>query len=204
MINGYILEAIGYLGSVLVLVSMLMTSVVKLRIINLIGSAIFTVYALLIASYPTALLNACLVIVNIHQLRKLHRAAGRSYDFNEVKASDGFVSWFINKYHDDIKQYFPVFDPDQAKDSEGFAVFYEDQAAGILLGRKHEETLEILLDYTTPAFRDTSVGTYLYDLLPARGISCISCKNAGPKHELYMNDMGFESSSDGAFIKQLK
>ena len=35
------LELFGYLGSLLILVSMLMTSVVKLRIINLIGSAIF-------------------------------------------------------------------------------------------------------------------------------------------------------------------
>ena len=33
-----IIELIGYLGSVLVLVSMLMTSVVRLRVINLIGS----------------------------------------------------------------------------------------------------------------------------------------------------------------------
>ena len=53
------LELFGYLGSVLVLVSMLMTSVVRLRIINLIGSAIFATYAILIRSYPTALLNGC-------------------------------------------------------------------------------------------------------------------------------------------------
>ena len=41
------LELVGYLGSFLVLVSMLMTSVVRLRVINLIGSAVFTVYAIL-------------------------------------------------------------------------------------------------------------------------------------------------------------
>ena len=34
-------ELIGYLASLLVLISLLMTSVVKLRIINLIGSLIF-------------------------------------------------------------------------------------------------------------------------------------------------------------------
>ena len=49
-----ILELIGYLGSLLVIVSMLMTSVVKLRIINTIGSVIFCGYALAIHSYPTA------------------------------------------------------------------------------------------------------------------------------------------------------
>ncbi|MBQ5897462.1 MAG: hypothetical protein IIW81_03245 [Oscillospiraceae bacterium] len=41
----FIIELIGYLGSILVLVSMLMSSVVKLRIINTVGSIIFTFYA---------------------------------------------------------------------------------------------------------------------------------------------------------------
>ncbi|MCR4884486.1 MAG: hypothetical protein K6A68_12995 [Clostridiales bacterium] len=36
-----IIELVGYLGSALVVVSMLMTSVVKLRIVNTIGSFIF-------------------------------------------------------------------------------------------------------------------------------------------------------------------
>ena len=43
-------ELIGYLGSLLIVVSMLMTSVVKLRIINTVGSVIFTGYALTIHS----------------------------------------------------------------------------------------------------------------------------------------------------------
>ena len=62
------LELFGYLGSFLVLISMLMTSVVRLRIINLIGSAVFAAYAILIRSYPTALLNGCLVLINLYHL----------------------------------------------------------------------------------------------------------------------------------------
>ena len=52
-----ILEMVGYISSVLVLISFLMTSVVKLRVINSIGTSIFTVYAFLTQSYPTAFLN---------------------------------------------------------------------------------------------------------------------------------------------------
>ena len=43
------IEMIGYLGSILVLISMLMSSVIKLRVINTIGSGIFCVYALMTA-----------------------------------------------------------------------------------------------------------------------------------------------------------
>lgn len=87
-------ELLGYLGTALVLVSMLMTSVVRLRIFNLIGSAIFAVYALLIKSYPTACLNACLVAINIYQLLKLKRKAGKGYEIQELCGGDGFSEWF--------------------------------------------------------------------------------------------------------------
>ena len=59
-----LIEAIGYTGSALVLVSFLMVSVVKLRIVNTIGSVIFTIYAFIIHSYPTAIMNLCLVMIN--------------------------------------------------------------------------------------------------------------------------------------------
>lgn len=43
-----LLELVGYFASLLVLVSLLMTSVVKLRVINMVGSLIFAIYALCI------------------------------------------------------------------------------------------------------------------------------------------------------------
>ena len=66
-----IYEIIGYVGSALVLVSFLMASVVKLRIVNSVGSLIFAVYALLIKSYPTMVMNICLVLINLYYLWKL-------------------------------------------------------------------------------------------------------------------------------------
>ena len=70
--NNTFIEAIGYLGSSLVLVSFLMASVAKLRIVNSVGSVIFTIYAFIIHSYPTAIMNICLVLINIYYLVKLN------------------------------------------------------------------------------------------------------------------------------------
>ena len=72
--NPTVIEIIGYVGSGLVLVSFLMASVVKLRVVNTIGSFIFAVYALLIPSYPTALMNVCLVLINLYHLYKLRNS----------------------------------------------------------------------------------------------------------------------------------
>lgn len=203
MSQGFMLEAVGYLGSVLVIVSMLMTSVVKLRVINLIGSLIFTAYAVLIASYPTAFLNACLVIINVHQLRKLHHTAGKSYEMLAAKAGDGYTSWFIQKYLDDIRIYFPDFNPADAADAEGFAVLYEDQAAGMFLGIKDGDSIRILLDYTTPTFRDGSVGAYLYEQLSERGIRHLACEGFSLGHIRYMLDMGFRLEGDNLYVKDI-
>lgn len=68
-----LIEMFGYLGSFLVVVSMLMTSVKRLRIMNSIGAGLFAIYAVIIHSYPTALMNSCLVLINIYNLAKMRR-----------------------------------------------------------------------------------------------------------------------------------
>lgn len=84
-----LIELFGYLGSVLVIISMLMTSVKKLRILNMTGSLIFTIYAIIIHSYPTALLNSFLVIINLMHLIRMAKAEKRekSFDINHGTAS---------------------------------------------------------------------------------------------------------------------
>lgn len=84
-----LIELFGYLGSVLVIISMLMTSVKKLRILNMTGSLIFTIYAIIIHSYPTALLNSFLVIINLMHLIRMAKAEKRekNFDINHGTAS---------------------------------------------------------------------------------------------------------------------
>lgn len=73
-----IIELLGYLGSFLIIVSMLMSSIIKLRVLNSIGSAIFAIYAIIIHSYPTALVNFCLVVINIYSLVSLKARSEQS------------------------------------------------------------------------------------------------------------------------------
>ena len=196
-------EVIGYAGSLLVLVSMLMTSVVKLRVINLIGSAVFTVYALLIHSYPTAFLNACLVIINVIQLLRQRRVTGKSYEIQTLSGSDGFAGWFLQKHGEDIQKCFPGIALEPLREAEGFAVFYDDQAAGVLLGKRQGEDFEILLDYSTPAFRDCSVGTFLYGRLASYGISRLTSAQNTPEHVKYMEKVGFVREESGLYVKEV-
>ena len=198
-----IYELIGYLGTGLILVSMLMTSVVRLRVFNLIGSAIFAVYAVLIQSYPTAILNAALVAINVYQLLKLRRKAGKGYEIQKLNGTDGFAEWFTGKYGDDIRTYFPNISRERIRQSEGYLVLMDDCAAGVLLGTRSGERFDVLLDYTTPTYRDCSVGRFIYEKLPSFGITELSCAADSPAHAAYLEKMGFTKGEDGVFEKSL-
>ncbi len=64
MNTAVMIEIFGYIGSGLVVISMLMSSIVRLRIINTIGSTISAVYAVICGAFPLVLMNACLIVIN--------------------------------------------------------------------------------------------------------------------------------------------
>lgn len=71
-------EIIGYLGTALIVASMLMTSVAKLRIVNICGSACSMVYAILCRTWPVVLLNFTLILINVIQLIRMRRESRRT------------------------------------------------------------------------------------------------------------------------------
>lgn len=62
------LEVFGYIGTALVLLSMMMTSVVKLRVVNMAGSLISMIYAAVCHTWPVVALNLGLIVINTVQL----------------------------------------------------------------------------------------------------------------------------------------
>ena len=196
-----IIELVGYLGSTLVLVSMLMTSMVKLRVINTIGSVIFTIYALIIRSYPTAFMNTCLVIINLYHLVNLRKTVN-TFNLLELKGGEGFLSYLLDTYKEDIAKFFPDFSASQAFD-RAFLILFNTNVAGIFIGKKEEDgTFTSTLDYTTPAYRDSSAGTYLYQVLPGHGIKKVQVVNPSSGHVPYLLNMGFSQDGD-RYLKEM-
>ncbi len=67
------LEVFGYIGTALVILSMMMTSMLRLRIINISGGVISLIYAILRNTWPVVVLNACVVTINVYQTIRLLR-----------------------------------------------------------------------------------------------------------------------------------
>lgn len=76
MSTALMIEIFGYIGCIFVIISMLMTSVVKLRVIN------------------------------IYNLIKLSKADGNHYDMIRGNKEDSYLTYFIKHYKEDMKKYF--------------------------------------------------------------------------------------------------
>jgi hypothetical protein len=196
------IELFGYLGSTLVVVSMLMASVVKLRLINTLGSIISATYAFIIGSFPLALMNVCLIIINVYNLLKLLKTR-QQYDLICAGAEESFVTYFLRRYAEDIRSYFPDFDGTQGMDAV-YLVCCNGDPAGLLLGKRRADgAVEVALDYTTPTYRDCSVGAYLYGRLKQEGITSLTASvSHSQAHNTYLKKMGFRDC-DGKLIKGL-
>jgi len=71
MDNIEMIEWLGYLGSVFVAVSLMMTSIIKLRIINMLGAVCFAVYGFTIHAMPVAVINSALIVINLYYLGRI-------------------------------------------------------------------------------------------------------------------------------------
>ena len=179
-----LLEIFGYIGSFLVVFSMLMSSVVKLRVINTIGSVVSGIYALICGAYPLVLMNGCLIIINVYNLYKLLKTE-QQYDMVESKKEDALLGYFLEKYQKDIKKHFSNFTKDASYD-KAYVVCCNGNPASVLLG-KEKGVIDIVLDYSIPTYCDCSVGTYLYSQLSTQGIRTLEyCLADTEEHIAYM------------------
>lgn len=71
MISFAPIELVGYSASILIAISLTMTDIVKLRIINSIGCLMFVIYGLNVGAYPVAFANMIIILINIYNLYKL-------------------------------------------------------------------------------------------------------------------------------------
>ena len=68
------LEIWGYTGTLLIVISMMMSSVTKLRIVNMSGSVITTIYSAICGTWPIVFLNVSLFLINGFHLVRDHIA----------------------------------------------------------------------------------------------------------------------------------
>jgi hypothetical protein len=189
---------VGYLASALVVISLTMTSVVRLRFMSLIGSITFVIYGLLIESAPIVITNAAIIIINVWFLRKEFASGstgGRDLGASHIALDSPFLRDFVAFHLADIHRFQPDFELSTGDDVAAWLLNRDGLPAGLLIGRRAGTTLTIDLDYVLGPWRDSRLGNWLFgrgaDVFRSDGITTVRSYGSTDDHRKYLERMGF-------------
>lgn len=188
-------ELIGYAASILVAISLTLKSILRLRLVNLIGAATFTLYGLLIRAYPVAALNFVIVLINLYYLRQMF-AQKPYFSLLEISKDSEYLARFL-KYHEaDIRQFFPDFRYAPTSNSLIILTLRDLIPVGLFIAeREAADRLFVQLDFVIPGYRDLQPARHLYDdqadHFRTLGIRTIYSAPGSESHRHYLRRMGF-------------
>lgn len=192
------IEPLGYVASILILISLIMSSTKKLRWINLFGSITFVTYAILIKTYPVAILNFFTAVANVYYLYKIYTS--QSY-FNILKFNkdNEYIHYFVEHNKDDIAKYYNTDKVDLKEAKFSFYILRDIMPVGVFIANQRDkDTLEVVFDYVIPSYRDFKAGQYIYgknkDLFLSHGFTKLISSSDNPKHDAYLIKMGFKKN----------
>src|SRR6185503_10398669 len=187
-------ELIGYLGSILVAISLMMKSLLRLRLINLFGALFFTIYGILLNAYPVAVLNGMIVCIDIYYLVQMWRQKD-FFTFLEVSPKSEYLRAFVNFYKDDISAIIPGYTHQPDESLLCFFILRNMVPAGLFITRVQGEQAHIQLDYVIPNYRDFQVARFILEENAAfflqHGIRRFVSDGGSAIHRTYLEKMGF-------------
>ena len=199
-------EAVGYLGSALVIVSLLMTRILRLRVIGLVGATTFLIYGLLIGSIPVIITNVVIMIINATFLWRATRVTEWFY-LLEVRPDSRYLEEFLRFHQEDILVYQPDWNGEVAASDLTVLVLRDMQPAMAIVGTVGPGTMELRLDYAIPRFRDYRMGRFLYESKAAffvdKSINTIAASARTKQYVRYLESMGFVESETGRYERSL-
>lgn len=192
---------IGYIGSAFIVISMMMSSIIRLRWLNLTGAAIFATYGFIIGAMPVAFLNTFITVINIYHLYRIY-SQGDFLKILHIRPENRYLEFFLDHYKEEINTYFPgfyesfknkVIDPDQYL---CFFILRNAAIAGVFAGKRLEnKELLVEIDFTIPEYRDLKSGKYIYmqntRYFENIGIEKFVADPRNRKHYQYLKKMGF-------------
>jgi hypothetical protein len=203
-------ELIGYTASALVVLSLTMTSVVRLRMVSLCGSVTFFVYGALIDSVPIMITNGSIAIINVWFLRKEFGSGGphgRDLGVSHIRPDSPFLADFVAFHLIDIHRFQPDFHLPDGDDVVTLLLNRDGLPAGLLIGRRQGSTLTIDLDYVLGPYRDSRLGRWLYGpgaaVFRADGIAELRSAGTTDTHRKYLERVGFRPSATDADLYEL-
>ncbi len=196
-------EILGYAASIIILVSLALKNIKRLRWVNLVGAITFTVYGLLIDAYPVAASNFIIALIDIYFLIQIYSKKDY-FDINEeLQGDEFFIKRFFEFYGGEISRYFPHFSFDNITNPHLILVSRNINPVGLFVYEKDEKSKSIVihLDFACPDYRDTKNFFYLLqekiDDFKSEGFVRFVTVSESAQHIAYLERVGFRRSISG-------
>ena len=128
--NDLLTQSFGYLASVLLAFSLIVTNDIRFRWLNSLGCVAFIVYGIALSAFPIILTNSLLLGINLYYLIKIYNTT-ENFDLLEFNKDDLIIRKFLFHYRKDIKNYFPEYSIDESGDQLRFVVLRDLVIANI-------------------------------------------------------------------------
>jgi hypothetical protein len=197
------IEIFGTAASAVVAVSLTMRNIKRLRILNLVGAAGFTVYGFLIGALPVWILNLFIVAIDAWYLHRMG-ATRAAFDTLEVDlANSDYARLFLDHYAKDIARFEPSFSRKSAEGCTAEFILRDMVPVSIVVWKRAADgRVEIALDYAAPSWRDYKNAEYWFSSvgrrLSAGRPTVFMAKTAVAEHARYLERMGFAPGAAGA------
>jgi len=203
-------EIIGYTGSALIAISLMMKNIFKLRKVNLVGATTFAVYGLLVQAYPVLILNSFIAIVDVYYLAGMYMKKDAFHLMPVLDHNHPYLNEFLDFHRSDIQKFSPEFNVDKTANANCYFVLRNLVPVGIFIYKNiNPGEANILLDYAIPDYRDMKNAEYLYyaesKFLKEKGIKNLITESSVKEHRKYLKKLGFIESKteNNIFWKKL-
>jgi hypothetical protein len=159
-------EVLGWVGSALLVYSVLQTRILRLRLFNGVASALLVIFNAAIAVWPMVALNVTLTAINVFSIVRLVRGRHDSETFEvvEISPNQAYLKHLLHEFDADIQHFNPGFSDDDAAHTElSFLILTGAETVGLVLARNAGEgSAQVDLDYVVPRYQGFTVGEFVY------------------------------------------
>ncbi len=203
-------EWLGYVASLVVAVSLTMTNIRRLRLINLMGAIAFTVYGVVLHLYPVMIVNGFIIGINIYYLIRISLTREQFHLIPISWDTSIFLPRFIEFYIRDIRKHFPDLDIEALRLYRTIFITRNVVPVGLFIYEHQEHgIIRIQLDYEIPMYRDYESARYFFrefrGLMQKKGFHTYITYSNTPLHQRYLRRMKFteDPTEPGRFIRKM-
>lgn len=191
------IEILGYVASVLVAISLTMSSLARLRALNLLGAALFAAYGWLVGAVPVLLVNGFIAVVNIVFLARMQPGRSEAFELLAIRRPDNrYLQRFLEFHRADIVNFSPGFDATAIHDPRIVFILRDMLPVGLVICEPGPDgDLHVRLDYVIPSYRDFRCAHYFYrswsTVVDFPGARRFVAAGGSGRHRWYLRKVGF-------------